>query len=86
MARWWYWYWWDGEKVLTDEEIKEVKKEVDQKESDDLLVPLLTKTIDTILLEEFFQVSMKMNEFRRVLARGVMQFAEKHEKDKGKVN
>ena len=41
------------EKLLTDEEIKEIKEEVDEKESSDLLVAMLKKTIDTIMVEEF---------------------------------
>ena len=74
------------EKMLTDEEIKEIKEEVDEEESADLLVSLLKKTINTILVEEFFETNTKMNEFRRVLARGILLFAEKHGEDKAKVD
>ena len=66
------------EKMLTDEEVKEIKEEVDEKDAGELLLPLLKKTIETILTEEFFETNTKMNEFRRVLARGVLVFAEKH--------
>ena len=75
-----------GTEVLTDEVIKEIKEEVDEKDSGDLRVPLLKKTIDTVMLEEFFETKTKMNEIRRVLARGVMQFAETHTEDKAKVD
>ena len=74
------------EKMLTDEEIKEIKEEVDEEESADLVISLLKKTINTILVEEFFETNTKMNEFRRVLARGVLVFAEKHTEDKAKVD
>ena len=74
------------EKMLTDEEIKQIKEEVDEEESAELLVSQLKKTIDTILVEEFFETNTKMNEFRKVLARGVMLFAEKHGEDKAKVD
>ena len=74
------------EKMLTDEEIKEIKEEVDEEESADLVVSLLKKTINTILVEEFFETNTKMNEFRRVLARGILLFAEKQGEDKAKVD
>ena len=74
------------EKLLTDEVIKEIKEEVDEKESGDILVALLKKTIDTIMVEEFFETNTKMNEFRRVLVSGILQFAEKHAEDKAKVD
>ena len=73
-------------QMLTNEEIKEIKEEVDEKEETDLLATLLKKTIDTILVEEFFETNMKMNEFRKVLARGALLFAEKHTEDKAKVD
>ena len=60
------------EQMLTDEEIKEIKEEVDEKEIADLLAALLKKTIDTIMVEEFLETNMKMNEYRKVLARGVL--------------
>ena len=74
------------EKMLTDEEIKEIKEEVDEEESADLVISLLKKTINTILVEEFFETNTKMNEFRRVLARGILLFAEKQGEDKAKVD
>ena len=74
------------EKLLTDEVIKEIKEEVDEKESGDVLVALLKKTIDTIMVEEFFETNTKMNEFRSVLVSGILQFAEKHAEDKAKVD
>ena len=74
------------EKMLTDEEIKEIKEEVDEEESAYLVISLLKKTINTILVEEFFETNTKMNEFRRVLARGILLFAEKQGEDKAKVD
>ena len=47
-------------QMLTDEEIKEIKEEVDAKEEADVLVVLLKKTIDTIMIEEFFEANKKM--------------------------
>lgn len=47
---------------------------------------MLNKTIDTILLEEFTEPNMKMKEFRKVLAKGVLLFAEKHKEDKAEVD
>ena len=76
----------DETQMLTDEEIKEIKEEVDEKEETDILAALLKKTIDTILVEEFFEANAKMNGFRRVLARGVLLFTEKHTEDKAKVD
>ena len=50
------------EQMLTEEEeIKEIKEKVDEEEEGDLLAALLKKTIDTILVEEFFETNMKMN-------------------------
>ena len=74
------------EKMLTEDVIKEIKEEVDKKESGDILVVLLKKTIDTIMVEEFFETNTKMNEFRSVLVSGILQFAEKHAEDKAKVD
>ena len=75
------------EQMLTEEvEIKEIKEKVDEEEEGDLLAALLKKTIDTILVEEFFEANAKMNEFRRVLARSVLLFTEKHTEDKAKVD
>ena len=72
-------------QMLTDEEIKEIK-EVDAKEKADVLVVLLKKTIDTIMIEEFFETNRKMNQFRHVLAQGVLGFAEKHAGDTAKLD
>ena len=72
-------------EVVNKTEFKK-KEEVEEEESADLLVSLLKKTIDTILVEEFFEANTKMIEFRKVLARGVMLFAEKHAEDKAKVD
>ena len=70
---------------LTYEEIKEIK-EVDTKEEADVLVVLLKKTIDTIMIEEFFETNSNMNQFRHVLAQGVFRFAEDHAGDTAKLD
>ena len=59
--------------------------EEEEEECDALLV-LLKKIIDTILMEEFFEVNRKMNLFRNVLAQGIKKFAEKHISDKPKID
>ena len=65
---------------LTNEE------EVDEKEAADALLVLLKKIMDTIMMEEFFEVNRKMNLFRNVLAEGIKKFAEKHMEDKPKMD
>ena len=53
-------------RMLTDEDIKEIKEKVDEKEEADALMVLLKKIIATIMIEEFFAANRKMNLFRRV--------------------
>ena len=60
---------------LTNEDIEEIKEEVDEKEEAAALLVLLKKIIDTIMMEEFFEVNRKMNLFRNVLAEGIKKFA-----------
>ena len=77
----------DETQMLTDEEIKEMKEEVDEREeADDVLVALLKKVIDTIMIEEFFETNKKMNQFRNVLAQGILSFAQNHEGDTPKMD
>ena len=71
---------------LTEEDIKEIKEEVDDKEDGDAVVVLLKRIIDTILMEGLFETNRKMNLFRNVLAQGVLKFAEKHEGDTPKMD
>ena len=74
-------------QMLTDEDIKEIKEEVDKREeTDDVLIVLLKKTIDTIMIEEFFETNKKMNRFRNVLAQGIFDFAQNHREDKAKMD
>ena len=68
-----------GQQLTTEEE-------EDEKEAADALLVLLKKIIDTIMMEEFFEVNRKMNLFRTVLAQGILKFAEKHEGDKAKMD
>ena len=68
---------------LTNEDIKKIKEEVD--DSDALLV-LLKKIMDTIMMEEFFEVNRKMNLFRNVLAEGIKKFAEERMDDRPKMD
>ena len=71
---------------LTDEDIKEIKEKVEEKEEADVIIALLKKTIDTIIVEEFLETNRKMNLFRRVLARGVLLFEENHTEDTAKLD
>ena len=71
---------------LTNEDIKEIKEKVDEKEETDVLLLLLKKAIDTIMIEEFFEANRKMNLFRHVLAQGILKFAENHAGDTAKLD
>ena len=73
-------------RMLTDEDIKEIKEKVDEKEEADALMVLLKKIIATIMIEEFFAANRKMNLFRHVLAQGILKFAEKHVGDTAKLD
>ena len=73
-------------QMLTDEVIGEVKEKADEKEEVNILLVLLKKTIDTIMMEEFFEANRKMNEFRRVFARGIFLFAEEQAEDTAKLD
>ena len=72
----------DETQTLTNEDSKE---EVDEEEEGDVLHVLLKKMVDTIMMEEFFEVNRKMNSFRQVLAQGVLKFAEGHMDDTPKM-
>ena len=67
-----------GEELLTEGEVQDIKEDI-KEEKPDLIVLLLKKCIDTILLEEVADIGTKMNEYRRVLAQGVMSFAEQND-------
>ena len=71
---------------LTDEGVKEINEKVDEKEEADALLVMLKKIIDTIMIEEFFETNRKMNLFRRVLADGILKFAEKNGGDTAKMD
>ena len=71
---------------LTDEDVKEINEKVDEKEEADALLVMLKKIIDTIMIEEFFETNRKMNLFRRVLADGILKFAEKNGGDTAKMD
>ena len=75
----------DETQTLTNEDIKEIKEKVDEEEEVDSLVLLLKKMVDTIMMEEFFETNRKMNLFRKVLAKGVLKFAEGHMDDRPKM-
>ena len=70
-------------QTLTNEDIKEIKEKVEEA---DPVVVLLKKMIDTIVIEEFLETNRKINLFRRVLAQGVLKFAEKHTEDTAKLD
>ena len=74
----------EEEKLLTDEEVRAIAKEVDKREEEkeerpDFITKLLEHCINTILLEEMTGVGRKMNAFRQALAAGVLKFAEREE-------
>ena len=79
-------------KLLTDKEVRAIAEEVDKREEEsekkerpDFLFRLLEHCINTILLEELHLVGEKMNAFCRVLAKGVLQFAETEEAETSQV-
>ena len=74
----------DVQQTLTNKDTKKEEEEADVE--GDALVVLLKRTIDTIMMEEFFDTNRKMNLFRNVLAQGVLTFAEKHEGDTAKMD
>ena len=77
----------DETRMLTNEELEEIKEEVDERdEADDVFVALLKNIVDTILIEEFFETNKKMNRFRNVLAQGILAFAQNHERDRPKMD
>ena len=71
---------------LTNEDIKDIKEKVDEKEETDALMVLLKKIMDAIMIEEFFEANRKMNLFRHVLAQGILKFAEEHAGDAAKLD
>ena len=76
----------DETQTLTNEDIEEIKEKVDEKEEIDLVALLLKKIIDTVMMEELFEINRKMNLFRKVLAQGVFKFAEGHMDDTPKMD
>ena len=68
----------DETQTLTNEDIKEIKEKVNEEEEGDFLRVMLKKTVETIMMEEFIKINVKMNLFRRVLAQGISKFAEGH--------
>ena len=76
----------DETQTLTNEDIKEIKEKVEEKEEIDLVTLLLKNIIDTVMMEELFEINRKMNLFRKVLAEGVLKFAEGHMDDTPKLD
>ena len=74
----------EGE-MLTDEELEEIKEEVDKKESDCFVAELIKKTVGTIMMEELYETDMKMKKFRNVLSKGMLAFAQNHTEDTAKL-
>ena len=75
-------------KLLTDEALQAIAEEVDKREKEnvkkamekpDFVAKLVEHCINTILLEEMTGVGQRMNAFRKVLADGVLKFAEREE-------
>ena len=61
-----------GEEVKKEEEVK-------KKDEPDIIVSMLGKVIDTILLEEMTAIGLKMNKYRGILAKAILEFAEEHQ-------
>ena len=76
----------DETQTLTNEDIEEIKEKVEENEEIDLVALLLKKIIDTVMMEELFEINRKMNLFRKVLAQGVLKFAEGHMDDTPKMD
>ena len=76
----------DETQTLTNEDNEEIKEKVEEKEEIDLVTLLLKKIIDTVMMEELFEINRKMNLFRKVLAQGVLKFAEGHMDDTPKMD
>ena len=73
-------------KLLTDEEVQRIAEEVDKREEEnvkkdkpDFVSKLVEHCINTILLEEMTGVGQRMNAFRKVLADGVLKFAQRED-------
>ena len=82
----------DMEKDI-DAEIKrdvlELKKEIkkdEKKEKPDIIFLLLERSIDTILLEEVTKVGLKMNRYKALLAKTILEFAEEHQKEQANMD
>ena len=72
----------DETQTLANEDTKKEEADVE----DEAILVLLKNTINTIMMEELFDINRKMNLFRRVLAQGVLKFAENHEGDTAKMD
>ena len=72
-------------QMLTNEELEEIKEEVDKKESDFFVAELIKRTVGTIVMEELYETDKKMNRFRNVLAQGMLAFAQNHTEDTAKL-
>ena len=76
----------DETQSQMNEELEEIKEEVDQKESGCFVAELIKNTVGTIMIEEFYETDKKMNRFRNVLSKGMLAFAEKHTEDTAKLD
>ena len=75
------------EKIEKEEEMQEDKKEEEcKREKPDYVVMLLQTTIDTVLLEEVHRVGVKMNRYRVILSKAILDFADGHEDDEPDLN
>ena len=71
------------------EDKKEDKKEEEEeckREKPDYVVMLLHTTIDTVLLEEVHRLGVKMNRYRVILSKAILDFADGHEDDEPDLN
>ena len=56
------------------------------KRKPDVIFLLLQRSIDTILLEEVTSVGLKMNDYKALLAQGILKFAEEHQENRANMD
>ena len=61
-------------------EVKETKPDV-KEEKPDVIRYILEKVIDTILMEEVCHVGMKMNRYKAILAKAILDYADGHQEE-----
>ena len=80
------------------EGIRELKEEMEplpdiipggephEKKKPNVIFLLLQRSIDTILLEQVTSVGLKMNDYKTLLAQGILKFAKEHQEDRANMD